>query len=144
MHVSRYVRAGGALGHLLLVVVLALGVFVMHTVGHPDESSHASTAAMGPAQAAHEPLDTPAALDSDHAADPARSPSADLPVMAMDMASLCVAVLFAAWILVALLRSALARSPGCPGDVLAQAPVLRRSAPPPRTPDLTQLSVLRL
>ncbi|WP_026058455.1 hypothetical protein [Streptomyces sp. SS] len=31
-------RAGGALGHLLLVVVLALGVFLMHTVGHPEGS----------------------------------------------------------------------------------------------------------
>ncbi|MER5202358.1 hypothetical protein [Streptomyces sp. NPDC002825] len=31
-------RAGGAIGHLLLVVVLALGVFLMHAVGHPEGS----------------------------------------------------------------------------------------------------------
>ncbi|MFE0647289.1 hypothetical protein ACFVZH_01695 [Streptomyces sp. NPDC059534] len=31
-------RAGGALAHLLLVVVLALGVFLMHAVGHPEGS----------------------------------------------------------------------------------------------------------
>ncbi|WP_328356947.1 DUF6153 family protein [Streptomyces sp. NBC_00445] len=133
---SRYVRVGGALGHLLLVVVLALGVFVMHTVGHPDESSHATVSAMdtGPhASAAMVPAQE----------DLAQAASADMPVMAMDMVSLCVAVLFAAWILVALLRSALARSPGRLADVLARAPVLRRSAPPPRPPDLTQLSVLR-
>ncbi|MGW0120830.1 hypothetical protein [Streptomyces sp. NPDC003327] len=31
-------RAGGALAHLLLVVVLALGVFMMHSTGHPAGS----------------------------------------------------------------------------------------------------------
>ncbi|MER8041372.1 hypothetical protein [Streptomyces sp. NPDC094032] len=45
MHVGRAgrsaTRAGGALAHLLLVVVLALGVFVMHSVGHPEGSSGA-------------------------------------------------------------------------------------------------------
>ena len=46
---SRTVRAGGALGHLLLVAVLALGVFAMHGMGHPRESSHS---AMGTASQA--------------------------------------------------------------------------------------------
>ncbi|WP_328501622.1 DUF6153 family protein [Streptomyces sp. NBC_00457] len=139
---SRYVRVGGALGHVLLVVVLALGVFVMHTVGHPDESSHASVSAMDTGSHASVSAMVPAQADPAQE-DLAQAASADVPVMAMDMVSLCVAVLFAAWILVALLRSALARSPGCLADVLARAPVLRRSAPPPRPPDLTQLSVLR-
>lgn len=141
MHMSRCVRAGGALGHLLLVVVLALGVFVMHTVGHPDESSHASMSAMD--TGAHASAAMVPAQEDMAQSEPAQAASADVPVMAMDMVSLCVAVLFAAWILVALLRSALARSPGCLADVLAQAPELRRTAPPPRPPDLTQLSVLR-
>ncbi|MEV1078761.1 hypothetical protein AB0I98_11000 [Streptomyces sp. NPDC050211] len=141
MHVSRCVRAGGALGHLLLVVVLALGVFVMHTVGHPDESSHSSVSAMDTGSHTSAAMD-PAQADPMQA-DPVQPASADMPLMAMDMASLCVAVLFAAWMLVAMLRSALARSPGCLADVLAQAPVLRRPAPPSRAPDLTQLSVLR-
>ena len=32
-------RAGGSFGYLLLVVMLALGVFTMYTVGHPEVSS---------------------------------------------------------------------------------------------------------
>ncbi|WP_330302233.1 MULTISPECIES: hypothetical protein [unclassified Streptomyces] len=43
---SRNVRTGAALGHLLLVVVLALGVFVMHTVGHPDGSAGPESATL--------------------------------------------------------------------------------------------------
>ena len=150
---SRYVRTGCALGHLLLVVVLALGVFVMHTVGHPAEpsasgmstASHASAMADG-AGAAHTAVQTRALPQSSHATDtdPAHSSAAHKPAMAMDMLSLCMAVLLGAWVLAALLRTALARHPDRLAKLLAQAPVLLRPNPPPRGPDLTQLSVLRL
>ncbi|MEV6314050.1 hypothetical protein [Streptomyces sp. NPDC051776] len=39
MRVRDTARRAGVLGHLLLVVVLAFSVFVMHTLGHPDEGS---------------------------------------------------------------------------------------------------------
>ncbi|MEE4590464.1 hypothetical protein V2J94_00885 [Streptomyces sp. DSM 41524] len=39
MTTGRSMRADGVLPRLLLVVVLALGVFVMHTLGHPDGGS---------------------------------------------------------------------------------------------------------
>ncbi|MFF4905829.1 hypothetical protein ACFY2T_13255 [Streptomyces sp. NPDC001260] len=67
-----------------------------------------------------------------------------MPLMAMDMLSLCLAVMLGAWILAALLRSALARHPDWLARLLAQAPVLLRANPPPRGPDLAQLSILRL
>ena len=150
MHVSRSARTGGALGHLLLVVVLALGVFVMHTVGHPDQLSgpgmstaaHASTAHT-PA-AAQDPMGAPAPLDQSHATHSAHASPEDKPAMAMDMLSLCMAVMFSAWALAALLRMALARRPDWLTKFLAAAPVMLRPNPPPRGPDLTQLSVLRL
>jgi hypothetical protein len=153
--VSRYVRTGGALGHLLLVVVLALGVFVMHTVGHPSEShavemspasqaSHASAPTANPVAPPHEPAAAAASDESKHAADPGHSSSADMPVMAMDMLSLCMAVLLAAWVLAALVRSALARHPDWLASLRAQVAAVLRPNPPPRGPDLTRLSVLRL
>lgn len=57
MNTGRSMRAGGVLPRLLLVVVLALGVFVMHTLGHPDggsgsgmsHSAHRASAEMRPA-----------------------------------------------------------------------------------------------
>ncbi|WP_319213908.1 hypothetical protein [Streptomyces sp. ME02-8801-2C] len=148
---SRYVRKGGALGHLLLVVVLALGVFVMHTVGHPSEShaaemsppSHASVPMTDPVSLPQEPAAAPASQE-EHAADPGHASSADMPVMAMDMLSLCLAVLLAAWVLAALLRSALARHPDWLTRLRAQVAAVLHPNPPPRGPDLTQLSVLRL
>ncbi|MEU0992204.1 hypothetical protein [Streptomyces sp. NPDC005953] len=45
MSASRAIRAAGAWGHLLLVV-LALGVFAMHTVGHPESGSAGGHGAM--------------------------------------------------------------------------------------------------
>jgi hypothetical protein len=152
MNVSRNVRKGGALGHLLLVVVLALGVFVMHTVGHPGDSSaagmsassHASAATTLAAPAAHEPAKAVASMDRNQAAAVEHSSSPHMPVTGMDMMSLCLAVLLGAWVLAALVRSALSRHPDWLAHLLAQAPVLLRPDPPPRGPDLTQLSVLRL
>ncbi|MFF7643890.1 DUF6153 family protein [Streptomyces canus] len=147
---SRTVRRGGALGHLLLVVVLALGVFVMHTVGHPDQSSgsgmsttaHASTA--HPPAAAHDPMGSPASLEQSHPTHSTHASSTNKPAMAMNMFSLCMAVMFGAWALAAFLRMAFARRPDWPAKFLAEAPVALRPNPPPRGPDLTQLSVLRL
>ncbi|MFE6527288.1 hypothetical protein [Streptomyces sp. NPDC057794] len=152
MAVNRYARAGGALGHLLLVVVLALGVFVMHTVGHPSEAHGSGTgqASHGPAAAMPLPGSAhgkPVALgfgEAPHAANAGHAASTDAPVGAGDMASLCVAVLLAAWALAALVRWALARRPGRPAASRAQAGALPRPDPPPRGTDLTRLSVLRL
>jgi hypothetical protein len=151
LNASRYVRTAGALGHLLLVVVLALGVFIMHTLGHPDDS-HAdemSTASHAPATVhsaagSDEPAAARAPMGVEHTTASAPSSSADMPVMAMDMLSLCVAVLLGAWVLAALVRSALARQPDWLANLLAQVAAFPRPNPPPRGPDLTQLSVLRL
>lgn len=152
MRVSRCVRAGGALGQLLLVVVLAVGVFVMHTLGHPEE--HSGSASHGVAAPSHVPLSgqTSGHGVPDHwmpghgrpapSDDPSSGPHE--PGMAMDMTSLCVAVLVGAWALAALLRAAFARRLEWSAELLAQVAVVRRPNPPPRGPDLTQLSVLRL
>ncbi|MGA5899240.1 hypothetical protein [Streptomyces venetus] len=149
---SRYVRAGGALGHLLLVVVLAFGVFVMHTVGHPTDShaaemgpaSHVSAPTAHSAWAAHQDAAAPASAESKPAAAPEQAPSTDMPVTAMDMLSLCLAILLSAWVLTALVRSALARHPDRLANLRAQVAAVLRPNPPPRGPDLTRLSVLRL
>ncbi|MGW0712177.1 DUF6153 family protein [Streptomyces sp. NPDC002643] len=142
MSVSRTVRAGGALGHLLLVVVLALGVFVMHTVGHPEEHSGAASsthAAMTTSQDI--PVEVSATLG--HRADV--MVSSDRPALPMDMTSLCVAVLLAVWVLSALVRAALARRTDPTAALLSRKPVGLRPDPPPlRPPDLARLSVLRL
>ncbi|MDW6063911.1 hypothetical protein [Streptomyces milbemycinicus] len=151
MHVSRYVRSGGALGHLLLVVVLALGIFVMHTTGHPDGASGAATGASphAPATTAHtdDSTTSPQAVTvSSHSSASAQDikASSHSPAMGMDMASLCVAVL-STWILAGLLRAAVSRGT----DWLVRlrdgaAGVLRPDPPPHRPPDLARLSVLRI
>ena len=152
MAMSRRVRTGGALGHLLLVVVLALSVFVMHSVGHPADSSsvamstasHAPAAAMGGGSSTHEADSIAAPVNAHRAMKHEQSSSAHVPLMAMDMLSLCLAIMLGAWLLAALLRSALARHPDWLRRLLAQAPVLLKPNPPPLGPDLTQLSVLRL
>ncbi|GLW47508.1 hypothetical protein Stsp02_31700 [Streptomyces sp. NBRC 14336] len=149
---SRYVRTGGALGHLLLVVVLAFGVFVMHTIGHPTEShaagmgpaSHVSAPTAHSAPATYQDAADPASAELKHSAAPQQAPSTDMPVMAMDMLSLCLAVLLAAWVLMALVRSALARHRDWLANLRAQVAAVLHPNPPPRGPDLTRLSVLRL
>ncbi|WP_264927262.1 hypothetical protein [Streptomyces sp. A012304] len=145
-------RTGGAFGHLLLVVVLALGVFVMHTVGHPTDSHAAEMSPASPVSAptthaiaaTHEVAAAPASAQSEHTAAPDQAPSTDMPAMAMDMLSLCLAVLLAAWALTALVRSALARHPDWLANLRAQVAAVLYPNPPPRGPDLTRLSVLRL
>ncbi|MFJ9011670.1 DUF6153 family protein [Streptomyces canus] len=152
MNVSRRVRGAGPFGHLLFVVVLALGVFVMHTVGHPDTSptagmnsaSHASAATPDTAIRAHERTEASTPMESSRVEKSAQSASTHMPFTAMDMLSLCMAVMLGAWVLAGLLRSALTRRADWLANLLAQAPVLLRPNPPPRGPDLTQLSVLRL
>jgi uncharacterized RDD family membrane protein YckC len=64
--------------------------------------------------------------------------------MAMDMLSLCLAVLLSGYVLAALLKAALASRPERLADLLAWTAVVRRPSPPPRGPDLTRLSILRL
>ncbi|WP_240812496.1 hypothetical protein [Streptomyces sp. DASNCL29] len=166
MTTGRSMRAGGVLPRLLLVVVLALGVFVMHTLGHPDGGSgsgmahsagHASgemrsathdgapgeygagtaVTGTGPQRAAPAP-----SAETGHApAAPETKPRE--PMTGMDMASLCVAVL-GVWVLGALLRAVLARRSGPPLRLSLAAAVVARPDPPSPGPDLTALSVLRI
>ncbi|MEU3299552.1 DUF6153 family protein [Streptomyces sp. NPDC006678] len=134
---------------LLMVVVLALGVFVMHTVGHPGEGSGSGmsstthttshTAATGAVSAHGHPADSLGVAVMGPVTDaPRHEPGG----MAMDMTSLCLAVL-GAWALAALLHAAFAgrrdRLAGLASAVVAHV----RADPPPRAPDLAQLSILR-
>ncbi|MFI1808819.1 DUF6153 family protein [Streptomyces sp. NPDC020422] len=132
-------RAGGALAHLLLVVVLALGVFVMHAVGHPegssagDGTSHAAAPTQPGPQHHRGASAQPAPHDSPHSSG-----------MGMDMTTLCVAVL-GGWLLAALLRAALRRGAAGFAPLLARLlSCLGPNAPPPRPPDLAHLSILRI
>lgn len=147
VRVSRCERVAGAFGHVLLVVVLALGVFVMHTLGHPEGSSgHGTDTASHTARvtsSAHDPMGAPASRELGHAEDCGHPACPHEPAMAMDMMSLCMAVLLGVWVLASLLRTALARRPGRSGDLLADAPFSPRPGPPPRGPDPLRLSVLR-
>ncbi|MEU3550864.1 hypothetical protein [Streptomyces longwoodensis] len=135
---------------MLLVVVLALGVFVMHTVGHPHDSSamgsatHAQVAAADTPPGVHELGDMLPVTDGSQATKPTRSPSTHSPFMPMDMLSLCMAVLVGAWVLAALVRSALSRRPDGLEGLLTTSPVRLWPNAPPGGPDLTRMSVLRL
>ncbi|TQE39541.1 DUF6153 family protein [Streptomyces ipomoeae] len=156
MSVNTRPRAGGALGHLLLVVVLAFGVFAMHTMGHPEDSSGSGMGGGAHAPVVDSPQD-PVVHEAGSAAPRAQSavmtahvsefsgasPSADEPFTGMDMMSLCMAVL-GAWLFAMCLREALARRPAWSADLLARSAVLARPNPPSRRPDLAQLSVLRI
>ncbi|MGP3939973.1 DUF6153 family protein [Streptomyces sp. 6N106] len=167
MNTGRSMRADGVLPRLLLVVVLALGVFVMHTLGHPAGGSGPG----GSASAHHafgEPRPAPYGGDRDggtaaigsgpHRAAPAPSVAAAhapavpeatphtkprAPMTGMDMASLCVAVL-GVWVLGVLLRAVLARRGGPSLRLPVTSAVVARPDPPSRGPDLTALSVLRI
>lgn len=139
-------RAGGALAHLLLVVVLALGVFLMHAVGHPEGSGGTteSTAAAPHAAAPHAAAPTGAHGADRSGSDGGGSDARHDPGAGMDMTTLCVAVL-GAWLLAGLVRAALARHPDWLAVVLARlTPALGPHAPPRRPPDLAQLSILRI
>lgn len=145
-------RAGGALGHLLLVVVLALGVFLMHSVGHPEGSGGGMDAASGShhsAPAAHHGMGSDARPDGGNSDARPHGGSRDsdarhAPGTGMDMTTLCVAVL-GAWLFAGLVRAALGRRPDWLTLLLARlTPALGPHAPPRRPPDLAQLSVLRI
>ncbi|MGW0841527.1 DUF6153 family protein [Streptomyces sp. NPDC002787] len=151
MRVGWYVRAGGALGHLLLVAVLALGVFAMHGMGHPSDSAHSTlstaphSAATGGTASGHDARSVPGdRAVGGHAPDMSDSTPSPGSSMAMDMESLCVAVLFGAWVVIALSKSAPSRHQEWLTRLLAQVAAVARPEPPPNGPDLTRLSVLRL
>ncbi|MFB7833608.1 MULTISPECIES: DUF6153 family protein [unclassified Streptomyces] len=128
-------RAEGALAHLLLVVVLALGVFLMHAVGHPEGSGGMGTGSAS----AHHSVAPHGAGDEGSDADAGHEPAPG-----MDMTTLCVAVL-AGWLFAGLVRAALGRRPDWLTLLLARlTPALGPHAPPPIPPDLAQLSVLRI
>ncbi|MGW1248102.1 DUF6153 family protein [Streptomyces sp. NPDC002535] len=128
-------RAEGALAHLLLVVVLALGVFLMHAVGHPEGSGGMGTGSAS----AHHSAAPHGAGDEGSDADAGHEPGPG-----MDMTTLCVAVL-AGWLFAGLVRAALGRRPDWLTLLLARlTPALGPHAPPPIPPDLAQLSVLRI
>ncbi|WP_329113135.1 DUF6153 family protein [Streptomyces sp. NBC_01353] len=126
-------RAGGALAQLLLVVVLALGVFVMHAVGHPESPSDAAADGMTHVSAAPHQTDDEAPASSSHD-----------PGMDMDMTTLCVAVL-GIWALARFVLAALRRRPDRLVGLLSRLThALGPNAPPRIPPDLAQLSVLRI
>lgn len=132
-------------GRLLLVLALAFGVFLMHTLGHLGDAH--------PGAGGHRdgmPVSVMAApvaavpVMSDPMIDPSSSASGEGSGLAMDMASLCLAVLAGVWVLAALLWAARSRRPYGMAGPLAHIVVVRRSTAPPRRPDLAQLSVLRV
>ncbi|KOG35135.1 MULTISPECIES: hypothetical protein [Streptomyces] len=159
-------RAGGAPGHLLLVVVLALGVFLMHAVGHPEGSGGGTDSASRDSYGAASHVHAQKAAASHGAASDAvgtggahgSAGSGGLHGSAdrdgadsrhdsgagMDMTTLCVAVL-GAWLLAGLVRAALGRRPDWLTLLLARLTSVRvPHAPPRRPPDLARLSVLRI
>lgn len=136
VNTGRSVRADGVLPRLLLVVVLALGVFVMRTLGHPDGGSGAGGG--HGSQSAHHasgelrPAPSAAPAEAGHApAAPETKPCA--PMTGMDMASLCVAAL-GVWVLGALLSAVLARRSGPPPRLPVAWAVVARPDPPSRGP----------
>ncbi|MFH9064698.1 DUF6153 family protein [Streptomyces coeruleorubidus] len=147
---SGRLRAGGAFGYLLLVVMLTLGVFAMHTLGHPEEShgpGMAGTVA-GAEGARHDstagntaPLDDP---EPEHgsAASAAKSPVHELPG-GMDPMSVCLAVL-TVWLIGLFLHALVVRRQERLTALLARSMALARPGIPPPRPLLSQLSVLRI
>ncbi|MGP4085177.1 DUF6153 family protein [Streptomyces sp. KR55] len=152
---SGRLRAGGAFGYLLLVVMLTLGVFAMHTLGHPEESSgHGMSGAVpavadghmdGMAQeaaAAEAPARSEAMAEHGTAASAAALPTHELP-SGMDLMSVCVAVL-TVWLLGLFLRAAVARRRERATALLARSMALAHPSTPPPRALLSQLSVLRI
>ncbi|MFF0557829.1 DUF6153 family protein [Streptomyces sp. NPDC004266] len=140
-------RAGGAIGHLLLVVVLALGVFLMHAVGHPEGSGGGMDTGTGTDAVSVPHHGSPAHDPAPHAGSSHSGGGSDArhePGTGMDMTTLCVAVL-GAWLLAGLVRAALGRRPDRLALPLARlVRAVGPHAPPPGPPDLAQLSVLRI
>lgn len=153
---SGRLRTGGAFGYLLLVVMLTLGVFAMHTMGHPEDSSGhgmsggAIPVAVGAHQdgmaqrsAAPEPSAEPeAAAEHGTAASAAKSPVHELPG-GMDPMSVCLAVLTAG-LLGLFLHALVVRRQERLTALLARSMALARPVTPPPRPLLFELSVLRI
>ncbi|EPJ36260.1 hypothetical protein STAFG_6728 [Streptomyces afghaniensis 772] len=152
---SGRLRAGGAFGYLLLVVMLTLGVFAMHTMGHPEGSSgHGMSGAIPAAAGAHqdgmaqkgaasEPSAEPqVAAEHGTAASAAKSPVHELPG-GMDPMSVCLAVLTAG-LLGLFLHALVVRRQERLTALLARSMALARPVTPPPRPLLSELSVLRI
>ncbi|MET9734827.1 DUF6153 family protein [Streptomyces sp. NPDC006458] len=137
---STRLRVGGAFGYLLLIAALVLGVFAMHTMGHPEHTSGPAAGGVLHAASATHHGDMAQVMADDRA--PA-APSADQPVTAMDVLSVCVAVL-TGWLYVLFLCAAAGRGERLTALLARALAVRRRSAPPPPIPLLAQLSVLRI
>ncbi|MFI9151638.1 hypothetical protein [Streptomyces sp. NPDC053367] len=153
MSTSGRLRAGGAFGYLLLVIMLTLGVFAMHTLGHPEESS--GHAMGGGAAVAHQDgtahhastEKAPAQHDRMAQREPV-APAAALPVHelpgGMDPMSVCVAVLAAGLLALFLKAAVLRRWVERSTALLARSIALARPVGPPPRPLLAQSSVLRI
>ncbi|MFJ5997307.1 hypothetical protein [Streptomyces sp. NPDC092370] len=152
---SGRLRAGGAFGYLLLVVMLTLGVFAMHTMGHPEHSSgHGMSGAIPAVAGAHqdgmahqaapsEPLSLPeTTAEHGTAASPTKSPVNEFP-SGMDPMSVCLAVL-TVWLLGLFLHALVFRRHERLTVLLARSMALARPGTPPPRPLLSQLSVLRI
>jgi hypothetical protein len=155
----QYTRVVGVAARLLFVVMLALGVFIMHTVGHPAEGSSAGTSSsthtvgMGEISAHGRQADAVTDTGPPHgpsAANPHAGPaltsaavSSNEPGMAMDIASLCLAVL-GTWALAALLRAVFVGRRDWFAKLVTGVLAAVSPNPPPRAPDLAQLSILRI
>ncbi|MFI9155908.1 DUF6153 family protein [Streptomyces sp. NPDC053367] len=121
------------MGHLLLVAVLALGVFAMHTMGHPEHSSGTSPDTVTHAVAHH---------SATAPSQPGSAPSAEQPMAGMDVLSVCLAVLGGGllWVLLC----AAARQKDWLPALLARASAALPPGRPPPEPLLAELSVLRI
>jgi hypothetical protein len=151
---SGRLRAGGAFGYLLLVVMLTLGVFAMHTMGHPEDSSGHGMSGVPAAAGAHqdgmaqraaapEPSAEPeVAAEHGTAASAAKSPVHELPG-GMDPMSVCLAVLTAG-LLGLFLHALVVRRQERLTALLARSMALARPVTPPPRPLLSELSVLRI
>ncbi|MEW2081043.1 DUF6153 family protein [Streptomyces sp. NPDC005283] len=139
---------------LLLVVVLALGVFIMHTVGHPSSGSVSDMSAASHAtgrvsmhgeRGAGTLPGTPGVTDSRvQGPESVGAVSAPHdPGMGMDMASLCLAVL-GAWALASVLYAAFTVRRERLAVLATRVLAAVHPEPPPRPPDLAQLSILRI
>ncbi|WP_327371107.1 hypothetical protein [Streptomyces sp. NBC_01217] len=144
---------------LLFVVVLALGVFVMHTVGHPAEGSGAGTSSsmhtVGMGERSVHGRQVDAVTDTGPLHDlPATNPyagpartsaavSSNEPGTDMDMASLCLAVL-GTWALAALLRAVFMGRRDWFAKLVTGVLAAVSPNSPPGAPDLAQLSILRI
>ncbi|MFE0701711.1 hypothetical protein [Streptomyces sp. NPDC058872] len=128
------------MAHLLLVAVLALGVFLMHSVGHPEGSGGNTSGASAPHHG------TPR-IAAEHVSAVHGQGSADTrhePGTGTDLTVLCVAVL-GSWLLAGLVRAALRRRPDRLALLLARfRPPLGPHAPPLRPLHLARSSVLRI